>query len=279
MADGSFISKALDLLPVVGPVVNAITTGGPRRQYKWNKRAAEDANAMNRANQQWLLEQNKALQAEQRLYDDPKSQRARYIAAGLNPNIIYGSGSSAGEAFPIDAGSVPSANIQPPSARWPDITGSFMAAGQMSAQTALTEARSGQVAMDTAYKSVLLDIAKTNPMLNPAVAGWVATSMQELARVKAMESRSWLADPADVLGEKSNIYRKVQSEVDAMVQRLGLNTADLQVKNRILESKEFANAILEVQKKWMVDNEITPQVGLSAGMMILKILLGAGLQK
>lgn len=274
----TFISQALDLLPIVGPIANAITTGGPRRQYKWNKRAAQDANVMNRENQQWLLEQNRLLQEEQRKYDNPRSQMDRYLEAGLNPNMIYGNGSSAGQAFPIDAGNMPGVNIQPPSARYPDIAGSFMAAGQMSAQTQLAQARAGEVEMSIAYKSVLLDIAKTNPMLNPEVAGWVATTMQEMARVKAMEARSWLADPADVGGEKSNIYRKVQAEVDAMVQRLGLNTADLAVKNRILESKEFANAILEVQKKWMVDNEITPQVGLSAGMMLLKILLGASLK-
>lgn len=279
MAEGSFISKALGVLPIVGPIASAITQGGPRRQYKWNKKAAEDANRMNRENQQWLLQQNRELQAEQRGYDSPESQMERYIAAGLNPHLIYGNGSSAGSAFPIDAGNVGNVNIQPPSAAYPDIAGGFIRAQQMAAQTQLNQARTAEVEMSVAYKSVLVDIAKTNPMLNPEVAGWVATSMQEMARLKSMEARSWLADPADVSSEKSNVYRKVQAEVDAMVQRLGLNTADLAVKNRILESKEFANAILEVQKKWMVDNEITPQIGLQAGMMILKILLGAGLQK
>lgn len=261
-------------------VVTAVTRGGPRRQFKWNMRAAYKTNEMNLQNQEATLQKNLRIQQEQREYDSPAAQMARYKAAGLNPHLIYGgSGSSAGGAFPVDAGSPGSANIQPPNAAWPDVSGAFLRAGQMSAQTDLANARAGQVAMETAYKSVLLDIAKTNPMLNPEVAGWVATSMQELARVKTMESRSWLADSADVQGEKSNIYRKVQADVDSMTQRLGLNTADLLIKNRILESKEFANAILEIQKKWMVDNEITPQVGLSAGMMILKILLGAGLQK
>lgn len=271
---GGFLAQ---MLPTV---VEGVTRGGPRRQFKWNMRAAYKANEMNRHNQEWLLEQNRLLQAEQREYDSPAAQRARFIAAGINPNIAFGgSGGNAGSAFPIDAGSMPGANVQPPNAAWPDIGGAWLRAGQVQAQTELAQQRVQESQTNVAYKSILMDIAKTNPMLNPEVAGWVATTMQEMARVKAMEARSWLADPAEVQGEKSNIYRKVQSEVDAMVQRLGLNTADLAVKNRILESKEFANAILEVQKKWMVDNEITPQVGLSAGMMILKILLGAGLQK
>lgn len=270
---GGFIAQAIPA------VANAISRGGPRRQFKWNMRAAYKTNEMNLQNQEATLQKNLQIQKEQREYDSPAAQMARYKAAGLNPHLIYGSGSSAGGAFPVDAGSPGSAPIQPANSSYGSIGTDWLAAGQTMANTVLAEARSGEVAMSTAYKSVLIDIAKTNPMLNPALAGWVATSMQEMARVKTMEARSWLADPADVGGEKSNIYKKVQAEVEAMVQRLGLNTADLAVKNRILESKEFANAILEVQKKWMVDNEITPQVGLQAGMMILKILLGAGLQK
>lgn len=275
MADGSFISKALDLLPVVGPVVNAITTGGPRRQYKFNKKAAEDANAMNRANQQWLLEQNKALQAEQRLYDDPKSQRARYIAAGLNPNIIYGSGSSAGQAFPIDAGSVPGVNIQPPSARWPDIAGSFMAAGQMSAQTQLAQARTEETQSNQALKEIQIDIAKTNPMLNPNVASWVATSMAETARLKTMEARSWLSSNEQVM----KVTQKVNMEIEAMAQRLGLNTLDLSIKNKIFESKEFENAVKKIQVDWLKDGDMSPEHIRQGLMLILSKMLGIAGQK
>lgn len=270
----SFISKALEVLPVVGPITQAITQGGPRRQYKWNKKASEDANVMNRANQQWLLEQNQALQAEQRAYDDPKAQRARYIAAGLNPNIIYGSGSSAGQAFPIDAGSVPGVNIQPPSARYPDIAGSFMAAGQISAQTQLAQARTEETLTNQALKSIQIDIAKTNPMLNPDVANWVMTSIAESARLKTMESRTWLSSNEQVM----KVTQKINMEIAAMAQKLGLNTADLAIKNRILESKEFENAVKEINMRWMRDNEITPQLMFQGGMQILKQLLGAGLK-
>jgi len=47
--------------PVTGKLVvegviaasQAIARGGPRRQYKWNKKAANDTNAMNRDNAIW----------------------------------------------------------------------------------------------------------------------------------------------------------------------------------------------------------------------------------
>lgn len=271
------------MLPgMVSSGISAITQGGPRRQYKWNKKAAEWNQSTNRANQEWLLEQNKRLQEEQRIYDDPKSQMARYKAAGLNPHLIYGgSGSSGGGAFPIDAGSMPPANVQPPSAHYPDIGSSFLRAGQAIAQTNLAEARAGEVAMNTAYKSVLIDIAKSNPMLKPGVAESIAQMTQSTAMLKAREAEymrgAWMDRDRD---HSERLYvAKIRMELENELQRLGLNTVDLEIKNKILESKEFENFLKEIQVKWMRDNEITPQLILQSGMQILKQLLGAGLQK
>lgn len=266
----TFISKAMDLLPIVGPVASAITQGGPRRQYKWNRRAARDANVMNRENQQWLLEQNRALQDEQRKYDSPRSQMDRYIAAGLNPNMIYGSGSSAGQAFPIDAGSVPGVNIQPPSARYPDITGSFLGAAQSVAQTELIQQRTQESQTNQALKEVMIDIAKTNPMLQPWVSEWVATAMSETARLKSLESRSWMSSSEGVL----KISQKVNAEIENMTQRLGLNTADLQIKNKIFESKEFENAIKQINAQWLQDGDMSPEHIRQGLMLILSKMIG-----
>lgn len=270
------------MLPgLVSSGISAITRGGPRRQYKWNKKAAEWNQSTNRANQEWLLEQNKRLQEEQRIYDDPKSQMARYKAAGLNPHLIYGGSGSAGGAFPIDAGSMPPANVQAPSAQYADVGSSFLQAGQTIAQTNLAEARAGEVAMSTAYKSVLIDIAKSNPMLKPGVAEAIAEMTQSTAMLKARESQymrdAWMDRDRD---HSEKLYvAKIRMELENELQRLGLNTVDLEIKNKILESKEFENFLKEIQVKWMRDNEITPQLILQSGMQILKQLLGAGLQK
>lgn len=276
MAEESFISKALGLLPIVGPIGSAITQGGPRRQYKWNKRAAEDANRMNRENQQWLLEQNKLLQAEQRSYDSPESQMDRYLAAGLNPNMIYGNGSSAGQAFPIDAGSVGSVNIQPPSAAYPDIASSFLRAGQISAQTRVLEAQEAKANMDTALKSVLVDIARSNPLLSPGVAEAVANSMLRTSELKAAEAaytkHAWIDRDRD---HSERIYvAKIRAEVEAMAQRIGLNTMDLDIKNKILVSKEFENAVKEIQKNWLQNGDVSPEHIRQGLMLILQKMMG-----
>lgn len=262
-----------DILPDIAVAgVQAITRGGPRRQYKWNKRAAEDANRMNRENQQWMLEQNQKIQAEQRMYDSAEAQMQRYKDAGLNPHLIYGSGGGAGGVFPIDAGNVGNVNLQPPSASYPDIGANFLSAGQALANTNLAEARAGEVAVNTALKEVQIDIAKTNPMLQPWVATWVSTAMQETARLKTMEARAWMARGR---GEDLNrVTQKVTSELEAQLQRLGLNTTDLEIKNKILESKEFENMIKEIQVKWLKDAEVTPQHIYQGLMLIMSKMIG-----
>lgn len=257
---------------VVSAGVDAAVRGGPRRQYKWNKKAAEDANRMNRENQQWLLEQNKALQAEQRQYDSPQSQMARYLEAGLNPHLIYGSGSSAGQAFPVDAGGLAPARIDAPQAGYPEIGSMFLAAQQSLAQTGLLNQRTSESEASTALKSIQTDIAKTNPMLDPSVASWVSESMLEAARVKAVESRSWMTK---VRGQDVvKITAKVNAELEAAMQRLGLNTADLQIKNRILESKEFENMVKEIQAKWLKDAQVSPEHIRQGLMLLLSKMLG-----
>lgn len=244
-----------------------------RRQYKWNKKAAEDSNRANRENQQWLLEQERMLQQEQREYDSPKAQMERYIAAGLNPHLIYGTGSSAGNAFPIHAGNLPAYNVAPPSVGYPDPVGSFIGASNQYAQTQLTQARTSESWVNQALKDIQIDIAKTNPMLNPTVASWVSDSMEETARLKTMESRSWMSNmPGSDAYMK--ITAKVNSEVEAMTQRLGLNTADLAIKNRILESKEFENAVKQIQAQWLRDGDLTPEHIRQGLMLLLTKMLG-----
>lgn len=254
-------------------VANSVSRGGPRRQFKWNMRAAYKTNEMNLQNQEATLQRNLQIQKEQREYDSPAAQMARYKAAGLNPHLIYGgSGSSAGGAFPVDAGSPGSAAIQPASASYGSFGSDFLAAGQTMANTELSQARVLETQANTALKEIQLDIAKTNPMLQPWVSTWVATAMQETARLKTMEARSWMARDR---GEyQTRISQKVANEVETMAQRLGLNTLDLSIKNKILESKGFENAVKEIQANWLKDGDITSQHVYQGFMLLFSKMLG-----
>lgn len=247
----------------------------PQRQYRWNKRAMEDANALNRANQQWLLEQQKGLRDEARLYDSPEAQMARLKAAGLNPHLIYGSGSSAGGAFPIDAGQIAPARLDAPQAAMPDPVGNFLAASRGFAGLELTGAKTAESLMRAQSNEIQIEIAKTNPMLSPEVAKAVSKAMENAAELKSAQDwyikNSWI-DQGD---RTSRIYvAKINNEVEALWQKLQLNTQDLAIKNKILESKEFENAIKEIQTRWLKDGDITPEHIRQGLMLILTKMLG-----
>ncbi|QCQ85059.1 DNA pilot protein [Blackfly microvirus SF02] len=256
----------------------AITRGGPRRQYKWNKRAANDANQMNRDNAIWSLEENKKIQNEQRVYDSPANQMARYKAAGLNPNLIYGGGSgSSGGTFAISAPQVAPSRIDAPSASYPDVAGSFVQAGQSLASTQLAQQKADESETKQALIEVQTDIAKANPMLNPGVYKALTASMVDVANAKASEAKTmWMVreKTTEHSWERYTLgAKKIESEVESMIQKLGLNTKDLEIKNKILESKEFSNAILEVQKNWLKDGDITSQHVFQGLMLLLSKMM------
>lgn len=263
--------------------VNAISRGGPRRQYKWNKRAANDANAMNRANAEWTLEQNKRLQEEQRIYDSPAQQMARYKAAGLNPHLIYGSGSSSGSAFPIQSQGIAPTRIDAPSASYGDIGTDFLRAGQMAAQTEYTEQKTVHTIAQKALTDITTEIAKTNPMLDEQVYLKTIEQLKAVAEFKEKEAREW-TKPRQIqesLGgldigvtKTSWITEKVENEVEAMSQRLGLNAADLKIRNEILQSKDFENAIKKIQVDWLKDGDLSPEHIRQGLMLILSKMLG-----
>lgn len=245
----------------------AITRGGPRRQYKWNKRAAEDSNQMNRDNAIWALEENKKIQNEQRVYDSPEAQMARYKAAGLNPHLIYGSGTSAGSAFPISTQGIAPSRIDAPSASYPDIAGSFMSAGQSLAQTGLTQQKTQESQQKTALMEIQTDIAKTNPMLNENVYKGTIYMMEQVALQKAQDAR-FLASYANREDAYTRGEQKIQSSVDAMMKGLDIQNQDLEIKNKIFESKEYQNALLKIQKAWLEDGDISPE-HIRQGLMLI----------
>lgn len=278
-SEGGLPSWILSMVPgLVSSGISAATQGGPRRQYKWNSRLAEEQNIRNRQNAEWLIQQNKALQAEQRAYDSPEAVKQRYIEAGFNPHMIYGGGASGGSAFPFQAGSLPGYNLGQVDASYPDVASSFIGASQAMVGMDYTRARTAATAMSTQVAEVQKRVLESNPMLSPQVSQAVANSMEELAKLKAAEanySRTAWSDYDEKSGETNRIYvQKIKNEVDAMAQRLGLNTEDLKIRNAVFESKKFANEIAEIQAKWLKDGDISPEHIRQGLMLILGKMMG-----
>lgn len=87
MADdnqGTFGQGVLSALPLVGGIFSAIgQRKGQERQFKYDKKLAE-----------MQFQQQKRMWDEANAYNTPQMQMERFKAAGLNPNLIYGSGSA-----------------------------------------------------------------------------------------------------------------------------------------------------------------------------------------
>lgn len=262
-------------VPLATATISAVSRGGPRRQFKWNKRLAEHQNAMNRANAEWTLEQQRRIQEEQRAYDSPEAQMQRFIEAGLNPHMIYGGGSgSAGQAFPMNAPSLPGAQMGQVDASYPDVAGDFIRASQAMSSMQLNQARTELVQMQEQVAEVQKEIAQSNPMLNPNVAKAVSEMMLSNAQAKMNENRElWMQreETSEMVWRKYTLGAdKIRSEVESAMQKLGLNTADLAIKNKILESKEFENVVKELNAKWLKDADITPEHFRQGLMLILQ---------
>lgn len=260
-------SNASSLISSANTLANAVVQATEaKRQYKWNKKAAADANVMNRENQQWLLQQQKDIQREQRDYDSARSQMQRYIEAGLNPHLIYGSGSSAGQAFPMNAPGMPSVNIQSPNVYAGNPVRDFIAASQAQANVGLTDAKTGESLMRKQLTQVQEEIARTNPMLRPEVAASVADSMNQVAMLKA--DLAYFQNEVPDGAQQTRGRQKVIADLDSLYSRLKLNTSDLKIRNEILQSKEFMNDLARIQRDWMKNGDITPEHIRQAVMMV-----------
>lgn len=239
----------------------AITRGGPRRQYKWNKRAAEDTNAMNRENAIWALEENKKLQNEQRIYDSPAAQMARYKAAGLNPHLIYGSGSSAGSAFPISTQGIGPSRIDAPNASYPDVAGSFLQAGQTLAQTGLTNAKQEESISKMSLMDAQTALLKNNPYYDAGSAQALTSSMMAVARAKEQDANWATQTVAGVQNGNRKLDAALQSLFNKnFLEGYSLESAgkDVDIKAQILKSKEFENEMNDLKRKFMQDGDISP---------------------
>lgn len=249
--------------------VNAITKGGPKRQYKYNKKLAQYQNDLNRKNQQWLLGQQREMTAQQLEYDSPAQQQARLKAAGLNPNLMYGSGTVGNMGSPTSAGSLPGVSVgQVDAGSLGNLGTDALQGAMMASQVDLTQARTAESEAKAGLIDAQKAVAMSNPMLDPRVAEETRLALTAVANSKRNENTMlWQTNAAKRGGEELG-SRKVKAEIEALEQKLGLNTKDLEIKNKILTSKEYDNALKLIQKKWMEDGDITPQ-HIYQGLMML----------
>lgn len=227
------------------------------------------------------------LRAEQRErdYNHPKAQMARYAEAGLNPALMYGGGS------PGAAGNVGSSapKQEAPAGILSHIIGGIQLGAQIanvSSQTSLratqedvNRTRVGRDLADTDRIRAQTDLIKSNPFMRADYVDAIVENMVSVAEIKSQESQfkhDWTLD------EKTGVrwergYLKMQRELDLLAQQFKIDNADLKLKAEVFQSKQFENALKEIQVKWMTDGDITPQhIYQGVTMLLQKFAPGLG---
>jgi len=122
------VDSILGALPVVGQVYNAVSqSNNNSKQIEW---ARESMNTQ----RQWALEDYEKT--------SPTNQMARYKAAGLNPNLVYGNPQA---SQPVRASPAPIPNTQAPQVNTGAITGAIMEIFNLQKMQAETDKIKAQV--------------------------------------------------------------------------------------------------------------------------------------
>jgi len=224
----------------------------------------------NRRIAQTQHEANKELLREQLEYDRPVNQMSRFREAGLNEHLIYGQGNPGNQGSPL---------------RYPDIQPAQINVGGVEAlqafnQTRLAESQVQATNANVRQKTALAQLNEMqtrvlakNPALDNDGFKAIIDSLKSTAEIKASESRimsskAWQEEAAG--GHKVNLIYK---ELMLLEQRYDLGKLDAAIKGQVLTSKEFQNSILEIQKKFLADGDVSPgQILQFIQMLLLKIM-------
>lgn len=203
---------------------------------------------------------------ESNAYNSPRAQMLRYQSAGLNPRLIYGQGNPGNQSQPLSApegmGRIGSDAVQ-----------AYNQSALAQSQVAVQAARTDQTRALTEVNKLQAEVLRNNPLLHgalqPVIDGLKESARQKAANATQAEIAAWTEQAkkdyystrayVDGVGESNLMGEKLSREMDLLSSRFNLDQADMTLKREVLESKEFQNAILEIEKNFMTDFEVTPK--------------------
>lgn len=203
-----------------------------------------------KANEGYIRKQNE--------YNSPRSQMARYQSGGLNPHLVYSQGNPGNQSQAMQQPE----SLQNAGSTFSDsYNRSALAQSQVATQTVTRDA----IKAKTEVSKLQARVLEQNPYLDESYLNAVVNSMIATANDKMNKAN---ISRVEAEFTKEHGYTKLLTELDLMLQRFDLGTADQKIKAEVLQSKEFQNALSEIQLKWLKDGDITPQ-HIYQGIMLL----------
>jgi len=217
-----------------------------------------------KANERYVRSQNE--------YNSPRSQMARFQSAGLNPNLVYSQG---------NPGNQSQALTQPESLQnaGSQFTESYNRSALAQSQVATQGVQRDAVRAKTEVSKLQAKVLENNPYLDRTYLDAVVQSMIATASEKTSRAREagvkadWFTGDKEFTVDGVRMHGpagalKMETELKSLIQRFDLGAADQKIKAEILQSKEFQNALSEIQLNWLKDGDITPQ-HIYQGIMLL----------
>lgn len=237
---------------VLGGVAN-------RKQYHMSKKLAAYQNDLNK---QYLDYYN--------AYNAPAQQMARFKEAGLNPHLIYSQGNPGNQASPQQAADFP--NL-PDYSYLQQIVPLVSQTMLQQSQVQATNAKTDQTYTVTALKEVEKRVLERNPLLNDPAWLSIIDGLMSTAELKRGQQKLQGLEIEFQTATVALRAAKIEREIELLEQRFDLGQLDGALKAEVLKSKEFQNAILEVQKKFFADGDVGPQqIWQFIQMLLMKVL-------
>lgn len=211
--------------------------------------AQQSANDTNMELAKYQFEKNKEMWNLQNEYNSPEKQMERLRAAGLNPNLVYGSG-----AVGNTSGAAP--QMERPNIN-PVTSGGFVSNAVQHAL--LTQAQADNIRQQTELSKTQQKVAEANVT---RIGQEVAESIQRTARNKfdldlATELRK---NSVDVANENLNKLRKSNEGQDIMNAYNKARTALIPLQGKLTEKQIDQISIATAQAKWDLDNEMAGRI-------------------
>lgn len=209
---------------------------------------------------------NESYLDKQNAYNTPASQMQRYRDAGLNANLAYSQGTPGNQSSPLSYPEIGRVDYQQVGA---NLSNTFNQSQLMQSQVAATDAKTRQTYAMTELNKMQTKLIQSNPLLDDA--GYKATidGLKAAAELKATQNAGQVIQNQINGMSAGHQVNKIFKEVELLEQKFNLGTQDAAIKAEILKSKEFQNAILDVQKRFMTDGDITPQHIMQFIMLLL----------
>lgn len=205
-------------------------------------------------------------------YNSPAAQMERFKQAGLNPNLVYGQGTPGNLESPPRFPKVDQPEYLAATQNFSQGLMEMQQARLLGAQADLTEQKVSESGVKQDVLRAQENLLKANPMLRPEYVNGIIDTMLATADMKQQELK-YTYKITDANGA-SVAFQKAIGELENLNARNRLMELGAAERARVIQSKDYENALKAIQVNWMKDGDLTSEHWRQLAMMIIQSWTG-----